>query len=814
MPIWLLGLISSLLCAFVVIAPMIIREGGYFAMAHDFAAEEISYGMMMIDGIKSGRGLWNWAIDLGGNTIEAFSFYNIGSIFVWLTLLFPAKAFPKVMGWMLILKFAVAGATSAGFISRHTKSRWGAIIGSLLYAFSGFQCSSIVFYHFQDAVALFPLMLIGLEKLVEEGKKGYFAIACALNVLAIYVFFLGDVIFMILYFIIRYMLPERGALIKSRRDTNNAVVSAERRAFLSDAGSVWKSIGLCFTEGVIGVMISGFILIPSVVGLMGNSRLSSHLPASKWFIFTIKEYLGVVRAFFTPAEPMCYMSALKGDDWTTNSIYLPLIGATFAIAYVISKRDWISRLLVSSVVITLIPILNSAFSMFNETPYRRWFYMPALIMALASAKVAENVKQYRAKLACGISLVVLAIYMFLTRFYPVHNERGNLVINAEVYWRYIIIPVVGVAATLAILMVKKEHLKKVLLSTAITIASAGMLYLAIYNYKEISDNSWVNFHNYEGTFSENAVTYLTEIAQRQDRNVLPYRYYFNEDLGWTYNGPDYTYYNFAMTNSLPSINSFLSTVHPSIMHYYEDIGLGRKTWTRASNRGSFELLGARYIISKKPYDCYRYVDTLESLEGQVWYVYENENALPIGFTYDTYLLRSEFEQYPMEFRQNIMLHTLVIDDEDEVQVSKVLRHYDIEMDGAFEDIEENDATNSQLIEAVSARSQEISSDFVTGKNNFSYKINASSDKYAFMSVPYDKHWKATVNGQAADIISVCDLMAVPVSDGENLVEMSYDYTPLRLGGAMTVVGALLLLVYVIFCKVRKGNIQHVPSKMA
>ena len=166
--VWQLAFLVNLLAAMLAVVPFLIRDHGYFAMSHDFTAQEIAFNIFMNDTIKSGNLLWNWGLDLGSNFLETFSFYNVGSVFLWFTLLFPAKVIPRVMGWMVILKFAVAGACAAAFLERHVKERWLVVMASLLYAFSGFQCSSVVFYHFQDPVALFPLMLLGLECLIED----------------------------------------------------------------------------------------------------------------------------------------------------------------------------------------------------------------------------------------------------------------------------------------------------------------------------------------------------------------------------------------------------------------------------------------------------------------------------------------------------------------------------------------------------------------------------------------------------------------------------------------------------------------------
>ena len=102
-PCWMWGFLLNLGVALLAIAPSLIKNNGYMAMSHDFSAQEIAFNMLMNETVKSGNLLWNWGIDLGGNFLESFSFYNVGSVFFWITLLFPAEYVSRVMGWMIIL---------------------------------------------------------------------------------------------------------------------------------------------------------------------------------------------------------------------------------------------------------------------------------------------------------------------------------------------------------------------------------------------------------------------------------------------------------------------------------------------------------------------------------------------------------------------------------------------------------------------------------------------------------------------------------------------------------------------------------------
>ena len=147
------------------------------------------------------------------------------------------------------------------------------------------------------------------------------------------------------------------------------------------------------------------------------------------------------------------------------------------------------------------------------------------------------------------------------------------------------------------------------------------------------------------------------------------------------------------------------------------------------------------------------------------YVYHDEKALPIGFTYDTYITKSEFSQIEKSNRAMAMLKTLVVADQDEEKVSGVLRKYDAETDGAY--------TLDLREEIKAVHKKESSEDFWNNSRGFGSTIVTDGAKYAFYSVPYSKSWSAQVNGQDAEILSINGLMAVRVDAGENTITFSY-----------------------------------------
>ena len=172
-----LAFFCSLCLGGLIILPNIIYGKGQYILLSDFSIQEIPFNMMINESLKEGSFLWTWFNELGSNFIGTFTFYNLFSPFNLIGYLFPASYFPYIIGWIFILKYGVAGLTSFLFLKRYVKNDKFAIIGSLLYAFSGFQLTNTMFYHFHDVVALLAITN--------------------------WCFFIGQGVFLVLYFIIK-----------------------------------------------------------------------------------------------------------------------------------------------------------------------------------------------------------------------------------------------------------------------------------------------------------------------------------------------------------------------------------------------------------------------------------------------------------------------------------------------------------------------------------------------------------------------------------------------------------------------------------
>lgn len=758
----------GLLIAFLFFIPYIILDKGYFFYFGDFNVQQVPFYKLAHEAVRNGNLFWSWKTDLGANFIGSYSFYLLGSPFFWLTIPFDASFLPHLMAPLLILKFATASLTSYAFLRRHVKNSHFALIGALLYTFSGFSIYNIFFNHFHEAIAFFPLLLLGLDLFMEEDRRGVFAFAVAINCLANYFFFVGEVVFVALYFVIR-MLDKQWKLH-------------------------WKRFLWLATEAVLGLGVACILLMPSVLAVLLNPRVNSYITGWSGVLYGRSQvFLNIIQTFFfppdLPARPVFFPDA--DVKWASLGAWLPLFGMTGVLSFVLAKKGhWLKRILIVSAVMALVPALNSIFYLFNTAYYARWFYMPILLMALATAKSFEDpeVDWIRGiKWSAGIT----AAFALVIGLMPTKLKDSETVVlgifNREFaeypqrFWFYVIIAVVCLWAVTVIIK-KRENAAKfgAAALTAVVIVSVLVPAYIVGIGK---------------TYSYSVKDYIIPKAIEGKENiVLPADHFYRVD---TLGAMD----NLAMFWDLPSLQCFHSIVPTSVQDFYESINVERNVASRPTKEhyALRALTSVQFTYADQEEDIeYLAGDTQAKTAGKGWKDYddqngftvlENENYIPMGFTYDSYIPRSEYDDLGAEFRERAMLKGLVVEDTDVEAVKDTLT--------ALPNPSNQKYSYEAFVGDCNTRKSSACEAFRADKNTFSATIDLPKNNYVFFSVPYDAGWTATVNGFNAEIIRVnVGFMAVKAYEGHNTIEFHYMTPGVQVGAIITGVSLLLLLAYV------------------
>ena len=333
--------------------PFLIRDQGFLTLTDDYNLQQIPFAAAAWEGMRQlFSGQWVWNLDLGSSLISGFGFYNLGSPFFWVTLLFPKAWFPYMAGGLYVLKYMTTALLAYSWLKQHVSNDRIAAMGGLLYAFSGFQSTNLLFYHFHDAVAFFPLLLLGTDLFMKEKKGLFFSFAVFLNSLVNYAFFVQEAIFLAVYFLFRYF----------RKDgIRNGLEDALRMIM----------------RAALGLAMSAFLFLPNVIYVLNSARgMSRSSPAQ--LLYDIRGCIFILKGFLMPGEAMSEQSAVYPYQYGSTSLYLPFFGMSFVLIYLVRNRGWLRNLLIALILISFSPMIQSGFLLFTEAN-QRWWYMLNLL---------------------------------------------------------------------------------------------------------------------------------------------------------------------------------------------------------------------------------------------------------------------------------------------------------------------------------------------------------------------------------------------------------------------------------------------------
>lgn len=156
--------------------------------------------------IKTGQyPLFDFTNYLGANYLGTQSFYYVFSPLFYLLCLWPEKFLFQGIFFHMVFKFALGGFFIYILLRKYFHvSKTFSFLGGFIYAFSGWSLFYL-WFHFSDVVALFPLFIMGIEKLLKERKGWLLSLGLCLCGLANYFFLVNFCLFGMLYAIYRWI---------------------------------------------------------------------------------------------------------------------------------------------------------------------------------------------------------------------------------------------------------------------------------------------------------------------------------------------------------------------------------------------------------------------------------------------------------------------------------------------------------------------------------------------------------------------------------------------------------------------------------
>ncbi len=363
--------------------------------------------------------IYSWTSGLGSCFLGNYFNYlssPIGAIVVF----FGHKNVTEAIATMILLKAALSAGTFTWYIKKslHSSSCASAAFG-VLYAFCGYMLAYYWNVMWLDAMILLPVVLLGIERIIDNGKMGTFVVGLSLSMFSNYYMSYMLCMFSVSYFFYYYFKSYSltsfvtGEYIKGAAFRNNRFLRS----------------GIIFTFGALASAgLMACVLLPVYSILQSCSATSGTFPNDPKSYFTFFDFFANHLANLTTTIRS------SGDDVLPN-VYcgvLPLILAPlFFFTKSISKKEKFATIALLTVLyfsfnINIFNYVWHGMHFPNDLPYRQSFIYSFVLLIMAY-KTFMRLNEFKAR-HFGVVGAALVIFVVLVEEHTSKNVTAGSVI--------------------------------------------------------------------------------------------------------------------------------------------------------------------------------------------------------------------------------------------------------------------------------------------------------------------------------------------------------------------------------------------------
>ena len=242
------------------------------------------FHQMLRQALQSGESLeYTWNIGLGTNMVSLFAYY-LCSPFNLLLLFWPAKYVIEFISYGAIVKIGLASVTMTYYLSKHNRHPdMGTVFFGILYALSGYVAAYSWNVMWLDCVWLLPLVVFGLERLIQKKKGGFYTLVLALAICTNYYISIMICMFLVIYFVVQLIIQSDCMITKNPDGT--VQMSATLKHYL-------QRFALFAFYSLLAGGLAAILLLPVMQALKMTASASSTFPKNLDSYFSMFEMLG------------------------------------------------------------------------------------------------------------------------------------------------------------------------------------------------------------------------------------------------------------------------------------------------------------------------------------------------------------------------------------------------------------------------------------------------------------------------------------------------------------------------------------------
>lgn len=396
--------------------------------------------------------LYSWTTGGGSSFVGNYFNYLSSPIGAVIALIAGHENIPEAIGVMVLIKNALAASTFAYYLKKaFNKNDFTISAFGLMYAFCGFFIAYYWNIMWIDAMYLLPLVILGIERIINKRSCKLYVAALAFSFFAnyymSYMICIFSVIYFLVYFISNYTFKDVYADIPSQTDSENNVTYKGIHKFLYNR---FLRSGVTFAvSSVVAAMLVAFALIPTYMCLKQCSATSGVFPEEEKFYNTIFDFIANHLAALEP-------TIRSSGDTVLPNVYCGILTVIliplYAFCNKISAKERASHIIFLAIFfvgfnLNYANYILHAMHFPNDLPFRFSFIYSFLLLIMAY-KVLVNIRSVSAKGIIGSGLGVL-IFTVLVQEIGMSNVDNNTV--------YISVAFTAIYTIVLSLMRKKEY---------------------------------------------------------------------------------------------------------------------------------------------------------------------------------------------------------------------------------------------------------------------------------------------------------------------------------------------------------------------
>jgi len=763
--------------------------------------------------------LWSWAAGGGHDYILHIAYY-MASPFNMLAALFPAHMLREVLTFFVLVKIGLGGLFMAMYLKYIAKVQDMLLpVFSTLFALCGFVLGHYHNIMWIDIVAIAPLVMLGLHKLVAEKKVNLYMLSLAAAVILNF-----HIAFMVCIFVGLYFF----------------VLCASQKLKLCD---FFNRFGIVALATVAALGMTAFLALPTFSALQGIYRQDfAVFPSTIEWINSFFEVLGNFIAFNPP--PVFRFLGGGSPNLFSGMLSLMLL-PVFVISkhFVLREKIAYLSLLIFMVISTNLNALQFIWHGFTNTVGfpARFSFLISFVLVIIAYKTWMKLMEHGLRVL-DLAAMAAGAGVFILAAHASYHEEHFVVWNILLAGAYLML--FGIFCK-----IKKESYTGMFRTVKLLIAVVVLTELVFTSYFAIS--AWNGFRGEIRYYAQ-----VHEVLAYREEEQDFFRTEFNRRGEWN----DPLAYARADING---ISMFSSSINGATGVFMNRLGL---PVSMRANRYHFietsplthAFLGIRYLVERadNPAGDAYFFSRVSQSDNVV--LLRNNYALPLGFMVrpevagwvgnsdDPLPTQNELFRAATGFNEDLFAISqlegrvygetsrfeFVMPHESDLYIFSTIAQYahiytndtpvrtinaryrHIAHAGSFgegqtvtivyntEDIvgrvvtvgvidRELFAAGHALLAAEALEITEFRDTRITGR------VTALTDGLLYTSIPHAGNWRAYVNGDRQDVVLVGGAMvSVPLEAGNHEIELRYVNTSFLLGSAISMAsfGGFVLFV--------------------